>query len=53
MKDEYNYTNSHYLTYVFLLKVWENVPFELGSEWVDCSTSPLNHFGERSIRIPA
>ena len=39
MKDDYT-TNSHYLTYTFLLEGWENVPFELGSERVK---GPFTH----------
>ena len=34
MKDDRT-TNSHYITYTFHLKGWENVLFELGSERVN------------------
>ena len=37
MKDDYT-TNSNYLTYIFLIKGWENVHFELGRLFIYSAT---------------
>ena len=45
MIDDYTTTFSHYITYTFLFKGWENDIFELGSERVNVAARCLHMLG--------